>query len=188
MICKSCHRGYFSQTGNIVDMARRLPVLMMCGSLLAGCGSMNPLDIRNDAEVATKARSDADAEIRFSGPGNWYQNFKGFSLLHPLPRSETGIIVVTDKSVSITGRVDRMPWLIGTGRTTIQDLGSVELASYGLNRRVVLCRKDLRCDSFDFTKPNGITVDALKVEDAAAYLRGVVATTGQVSESDAPGR
>ena len=48
---------------------------------------------------------------------------------------------------------------------------SVAVDSYGLNRRMVVRKKDFSYDSFDFSSHSGTMVDAEMVENATALLR-----------------
>jgi hypothetical protein len=138
---------------------------------MLGCASTNPIEARRDVDVIEFARANADGTIRFVGFGNWYANFKGFSLLHPLPPFTPGVISITDRGVALTTRVRSV---IGMRHVPLEQVESVELASFGANRRIVLCKKNLHCDSFDFTRSDSDFVDAAKVEQAAAYLRDAV--------------
>jgi|OpeIllAssembly_1097287.scaffolds.fasta_scaffold607941_2 hypothetical protein len=156
-------------------MLRSLTVLVFA-AFVAGCAAIGPIDSPEFPQMVAKAVSSTDGEIHFYGPGNWHPNTRGFtgvrsSLLarptDPIP----GVLVVTNAAVLFQQWDEETKAFDIVKRLPFTELTSVSLDSFGLNRRIVLRRKDLSYDSFDFTQARGNFIDAPKVEETVAFLR-----------------
>lgn len=155
----------------------RTVTILLIASILTGCAAIGPVDSKDFPQLVEKAVPRADGEIRFFGSGNWYPNAKGFTALRssmlarpadPIP----GVLVVTSIAVLFQQWEEQTRSFDIVKRLPVTDLTSVALDSYGANRRIVLRKKDLSYESFDFTQASGNFVDAAKVESAATYLLG----------------
>lgn len=154
----------------------RLFTVLILATFLAGCAAIGPIASPNFQQMVAKGVSNADGEIRFYGSGNWHPNTRGFtgarsSLLarpaDPIP----GVLVITNTAVLFQQWDDYAQAFDIVKRLPFTELTSVSLDSFGLNRRIVLRKKDLSYDSFDFTQASGNFIDATKVEEAIPFLR-----------------
>jgi hypothetical protein len=156
-------------------MLRALTVLIFV-AFVAGCAAIGPIDSPEFPKMVAKAVSSNDGEIHFYGSGNWHPNIRGFtgvrsSLLarptDPIP----GVLVVTSTAVLFQQWDEEAKAFVIIKRLPFMELTAVSLDSFGLNRRIVLRKKDLSYDSFDFTQASGNFIDAPKVEETVAFLR-----------------
>ncbi len=156
-------------------MLRSLAVLIVT-AFFAGCAAIGPIDSPDFSQMVAKAVSSTDGEIRFHGSGNWHPNTRGFirersSLLARPTDTIPGVLVVTSTTVLFQQWDEETKAFDIVKRLPLTELTSVSLDSFGLNRRIVLRKKDLSYDSFDFTQASGNFIDATKVEEAVAFLR-----------------
>lgn len=156
-------------------MFRKITLLMLV-ALVTGCAAIGPIDSPEFPELVAKAVPKSEGEIGIYGPGNWHPNTRGFTAIRsallsrpadPIP----GVLVVTSNAVLFQQWEDQTKAFDIVKRLPFTDLTSVALDSYGVNRRIVLRKKDLSYESFDFTKAHGNFVDAAKVEEAVTLLR-----------------
>lgn len=154
----------------------RLLTSIIIAAFVVGCAAIGPIDAPEFPSKVAKAVPSSEGEIHLYGPGNWYPNSRGFTGLRssllaspsdPIP----GVLVVTKTSVlfqqwdEVTNEFDVVK------RFPFAELLAASLDSFGLNRRIVLRKKDLSYDSFDFTQASGKFFDARKVEEAVAFVR-----------------
>lgn len=150
--------------------------LLIFAIIIAGCAAIGPVDSPDFPYLVSKAVPKADGEIRFYGSGNWHPNTRGFTAMRssllarpvdPIP----GVLVVTDNVVLLQQWDDEIKGFDIVKRLPFSELTSVAVDSYGLNRRIVIRKKDLSYESFDFTQGSGTFIDAPKVEEAVVFLR-----------------
>lgn len=154
----------------------RMITLLIFATFIAGCAAIGPVTSPDFPQMVAKAVPKTDGEIRFYGSGNWYPNTRGFTSIRssllarpadPIP----GVLVVTSDTVLFQQWDDETKAFDIVKRLPFIELTSVALDTYGLNGRIVLRKKDLSYESFDFTQASGNFVDATKVEEAVAFLR-----------------
>lgn len=150
--------------------------LLLFATFIAGCAAIGPVASPDFPQMVAKVIPKADGEISFYGSGNWYPNTRGFTAIRssllarpadPIP----GVLVVTSDTVLFQQWDDETKAFDIVKRLPFTELTSVALDTYGLNRRIVLRKKDLSYESFDFTQANGNFIDATKVEEAIVFLR-----------------
>jgi len=154
----------------------RTIMLLILATLFAGCASLGPVDSPDFPQLVAQAVPKIDGEIRLYGPGNWFPNTRGFtpersSLLASPPNVIPGILVVTNDAILLQQWDDKEKAFDIVKRLLFTELTSVALDSYGVNRRIVLRKRDLSYESFDFSQGGGIFVDSPKVEEAFTFLR-----------------
>lgn len=150
--------------------------LLIFAIFIAGCAAIGPVSSPDFPQMVAKAVPEADGEIRFYGSGNWHPNTRGFTAIRssllarpadPIP----GVLVITSDTVLFQQWDDETKTFDVVKRLQFSELTSVALDTYGLNRRIVLRKKDLSYESFDFTQASGNFIDATKVEESVAFLR-----------------
>jgi hypothetical protein len=156
-------------------MLRSLTVLVFA-AFVAGCAAIGPINSPDFPQMVAKAVSSADGEIHFYGSGSWHPNTRGFtdvrSLLLTRPTvSIPGVLVVTNTAVLFQQWDEETKAFDIVKRLPFTELTSVSLDSFGLGRRIVLRKKDLSYDSFQFTKASGNVIDGPKAEETVAFLR-----------------
>lgn len=154
---------------------RRIFSLLFLTAIIAGCAAIGPVDSPEFPQMVAKAVPKTDGKIRLYGSGNWYPNTRGFtairSALLAQPADPTpGILVITSDVVLFQQWNNETKAFDIVKRLPLTEITSVTLDTYGLNRRIVLRKKDLSYESFDFTKANGNLVDTAKVEEAILLL------------------
>jgi hypothetical protein len=142
-------------------------------ALITGCAAIGPISSSEFPQLVARAVPKGDGEIRYYGPGYWYPNARGFtgtrsSLLAPPGDQIPGILVITETAVLFEQWDESVQKFDVIKRLSFAELDEVSLDSYGLNRRLVLRKRDLSFDSFEF----GVSFsDAPKTEAAVAFLR-----------------
>ena len=158
-----------------MQICRSLIKLALLASL-AGCAAIGPLSSPDLPQLVGRAVPTEDGEIHYFGSGNWYPNTRGFtdvrsmmltSITNPVP----GVLVVTTSSIILQQWDESHQRFDIVKRLTFSELMDVVLDSYGVNRRLVVRKKDFSYDTFDFTKGSGALVDAKKVENACKFIQ-----------------
>lgn len=154
----------------------RIFTLLLFAAVIAGCAAIGPVASPEFPQMVAKSIPKTDGEIRLYGSGNWYPNTRGFtairSSLLARPADPTpGVLVITSDTVLFQQWDDEAKAFDIVKRLPLTELTSVALDTFGLNRRIVLRKKDLSYESFDFTQAIGNFVDATKVEEAVVLLR-----------------
>jgi hypothetical protein len=169
-------RAGFCNVSLIENIMSRTFTLLLFSIFIAGCAAIGPVDSPDFPQMVAKSVPKADGEIRFYGSGNWYPNTRGFTTIRsallagheaPIP----GVLVVTSDTVLFQQWEEETKAFDIVKRLPFTELTSAALDTYGLNRRIVLRKKDLSYESFDFTQANGNFIDATKAEEAIAFLR-----------------
>jgi len=156
---------------------RRFSILLVLALLFVGCAAIGPVSSPEFPSLVAKTIPKEDGEIRLFGSGNWYPNVRGFTAIRsillatPVPPTP-GALVITDEALIFLQWDEEAKIFDVIKRLPYSELVAVSLDSYGLNRRIVLRKKDLSYDSFDFTQASGNLVDATKVEQAIEFLLG----------------
>lgn len=156
---------------------RRFSILLILALIFVGCAAIGPVSSPEFPSLVAKTLSKDDGEIHFFGSGSWYPNVRGFTpnrslfLAKPAPPTP-GVLVITDEALLFLQWDEDAKSFDIIKRLPYSELVAVSLDSYGLNRRIVLRKKDLSYDSFDFTQGSGNFIDATKVEQAIGFLRG----------------
>lgn len=162
-------------------MRGRILALLLIIHLIAGCAAIGPISSPEFPQLVARAVPKEDGEVHLLGPGNWYPNIRGFTdvrsiLLYgpfnPIP----GVLVLTTSSILLEQWDENSQRFDVIKRMAFSDLAEVSLDSYGANRRLVIRKKDLSYDSFDFTQADGTFVDTSKVEEAYELLRKRIRT------------
>ncbi len=154
----------------------RLFTLIFFAAIITGCAAIGPVASPDFPQMVAKATPKTDGEIRLYGSGNWYLNTRGFTAIRssllarpadPIP----GVLVITSDTVLFQQWDDETKVFDIVKRLPLRELTSVALDTFGINRRIVLRKKDLSYESFDFTQAKGHLVDTTKVEEAIVLLR-----------------
>lgn len=158
---------------------RRTFFFLLFVGMMAGCATtIGPVSSPEFPELVAKATPKGAGEIRYYGSGSWYPNIRGFidirsgRLAYPI----TGILVITKTAIFF------QQWDKPTQKYEIikllplSQITEVSLDTYGLNRRIVLRKKDYSFDTFNFTKAKGNFVDGTKVEEAFRFLKDQIMT------------
>jgi hypothetical protein len=145
-------------------------------SALVSCAAIGPISSPEFPTLVNNAIPASEGKVQIFGAGNWFPNLLGFTgvrsfLLAPPAESIPGVFVITDTSLLFLQWHQPEERFEVVKRLLYSEILSVSLDSYGLNRRLVVRKKDLSFDTFDFTKGNGTLVDTEKVEAAFALLR-----------------
>jgi hypothetical protein len=153
----------------------RTIILLTFAVFVAGCAAIGPVDSPDFPNLVSKAIPKADGEIHFYGSGNWHPNTRGFtairsSLLARPADPIVGVLVIANNSVLFQQWDNEKNAFDIVKRLPLIELTSVALDSYGINRRIILRKKDLSYESFDFTQGSGNFIDAKKVEAAVVFL------------------
>ncbi len=154
----------------------RIFTLLFFAAIVTGCAAIGPGGSPDFPQMVAKAIPKTDGEIRFFGSGNWYPNTRGFtpirsSLLAKPAAPIPGVLVITSDTVLFQQWDDETKAFDNVKRLPFTELTSVALDSFGLNRRIVLRKKDLSYETFNFTQASGNFVDTTKVEEAIVFLR-----------------
>lgn len=154
--------------------------LLLVALAIAGCAAIGPTSSPEFPQLIVKAVSKEDGEIRFFGSGNWYANVRGFTDIRSsflaTPLSPTpGALVITESSIVFQQWDERTQQFDIVKRVPFSDISSVSLDSYGLGRRLVVRKRDLSFDSFEFTRAEGNLVDGEKLESAVRFLQDALA-------------
>lgn len=157
-------------------MMFRMIRLLLCMGFITGCSAIGPVNSVDFPQLVAKAVPTTDGEICFYGSGNWHPNTRGFTALRSLLLARPadpipGVLVVTNDTVLFQQWDDEIKAFDIIKRLPFSELTSVSLDDYGRNRRIVLRKKDLSYESFDFTEASGNFIDATKTEEAVAFLR-----------------
>jgi hypothetical protein len=153
-------------------MIQKITILIFTLSVF-GCATIAPVNSPDFPKMVSKSIPKSDGEIRFHGTGTWYLNSRGFSALRlfsPQSANLEGVLVITTDAVLFEQWDDKTQELVIIKRLPFVELTSVALDSLGLGKRMVLRKKDLSFESFDFTKANGQIIDGTKTEEAVLFL------------------
>lgn len=155
---------------------QRSSIFLVLALLSVGCAAIGPTSSPEFPRLVAKTIPKEDGEVRFFGSGNWYPNVRGFTpnrsslLARPAPPTP-GVLVIADEALLFQQWDGEAKSFDVVKRLPYSELVAISLDSYGLNRRIVVRKKDLSYDSFDFTQAGGNLVDGTKVEEAFGFLR-----------------
>jgi hypothetical protein len=144
---------------------------------IAACSAIGPTSSPEFSNLVAKAVPKEDGEVRFFGQGQYFPGLRGFtdvrsSLLGGQYQGIPGVVVITDTAILFEQWDSNTEKFDAVKRILLSEVTAVTLDSYGLNRRLVLRKKDLSFDTFNFTKAAGNFVDGDKVEQAFQLLDG----------------
>ena len=161
-------------------MRRTLISLVLVG-IVAGCAAIGPVSSPEFPQLVAKAIPKEDGEMHFYGSGIWHPNTRGFTGLRSIFLARPtgaipGVLVITGTAVLFQQWDEPAQKFVVVKRLSFFEVIDVSLDTYGSNRRLVLRKKDLSYDSFNFTKLSGNVVDVNKVEEAFKFLLGQIKT------------
>ena len=149
---------------------------LIFATLISGCAAIGPVSSPDFPLMVAKAIPKTDGEIHFYGSGNWYPNTRGFTAVRssllarpaaPIP----GVLVITSEALIFQQWDEKSKSFDVVKRLPFSELATVSLDTYGpLNRRIVLRKRDLSYETFDFTQAIGNYIDAAKIEEGYAFL------------------
>ena len=144
--------------------------------LLAGCAALGPVSAPEFPRLVQDAVPEQDGTAILFGPGIWLPNTLGFTDTRSsgLTRGQEpvpGIVVITHSAILIQQWDKERGSFELIKRFSLSGVREVSLDKYGLNRRVLIRWQDYSADSFSFTESSGQVIDALKTEEAAAWLQ-----------------
>lgn len=157
----------------------RLFFLVFVLVIMSGCAAIGPVGTPEYGQFVAKVVPKDDGQVFIYGPSNWLPNTRGYTALRSsfLARpSEAipGVLVLTSNSLIVEQWIDELKSFDVIKRIPYAELTSASLDSYGASRRLVVRKKDLSYDSFEFTKAGGNLIDSAKTEEAAELLRGLI--------------
>ena len=162
---------------------RRTFISLVLVGIVAGCAAIGPVSSPEFPQLVAKAIPKEDGEmLHFYGPGTWFPKTRGFTrlrskMLSLLPPSAfPGVLVITGTAVLFQQWDEPAQKFDVVKRLSFSEVIDVSLDFYGANRRLVLRKKDLSYDSFDFRQTSGQVVDTTKVEEAYKFLLGQIKT------------
>lgn len=147
--------------------------------IMAGCAAIGPVGTQEYGQLVAKAVPKDDGQVIIYGPSNWHPNTRGFTAIRssflagPSPATP-GVLVLTSNSLIVEQWIDELKSFDVIKRIPYTELASASLDSYGASRRLVVRKKDLSYDSFEFTKVGGNLIDSAKTEEATELLRGLI--------------
>jgi hypothetical protein len=152
---------------------RRFSIILALVLVVSGCAATGPTFSLDFPTLVAKTIPKEDGGIYFFGSGKWFPSVRGFTDLRMLaPVDPTpGVLVITNEALifqqwdgeeKIYGVIKRIPYA---------EFAAVSLDNFGFNRRLVVRKRDLSYDSFDFRSETTGVVDAAKVEHAFEFLR-----------------
>ena len=147
--------------------------------VMAGCASAfhGPINSPEYSELIEEALPPESGKVVMSDSGSWFPNTQGFNDIRSgrssifSPTSIPGIIVITDKEILF------QQWNKNENnykimlRISFVDIQSLSLDEWGINRRIVIQKRDYTLSSFDFTTGKGQIVSKSKVEHAYNLLK-----------------
>jgi hypothetical protein len=150
--------------------------LILFTLLLMGCAAVGPTSSPEFPSLVAKAVPSEDGEIHIFGKGQWFPNLRGFTDIRSLALTQPvtptpGILVLTDRALVFQQWDEAAKNFVIIKRLPYSEFASVSLDTYGLNRRIVLQKRDFSFDSFDFTTASN-SIETKKVEQAVEFLRG----------------
>ena len=154
-------------------MKKNLLVILL---VLSGCAATGPISAPNFANLVANAIPANDGQMEMYGTATWYANTKGFTAVRsaflskpadPIP----GVLVLTNNAILFQQWEETTKSYDVIKRFEYKDLLSSTLDSYGLGRRIVIRKKDLSFDTFEFTRGNGGFIDGKKVEESVPFLQ-----------------
>jgi hypothetical protein len=153
----------------------RALLILLFVSTLAACSAIGPTSSPEFPQLIAKAVPPEDGEVRFSGSGIWFPNVRGFtdvrsSLLGGQVVPTPGVLVVTDTAILFQQWDSKTEQFDVIKRLPLADVMSVALDTYGVNRRLVVRKKDLSFDTFSFTQAAGNFIDKEKTENSFQFL------------------
>jgi hypothetical protein len=142
---------------------------------IAACSAIGPTSSPEFPAFVAKAVPKEDGEVRFYGQGQYFPGLRGFtdvrsSLLGGQYQGIPGVVVITDTALLFEQWDSNTEKFDVVKRLPFSEVTAVTLDSYGLNRRLVLRKKDLSFETFNFTRAAGNSVDGDKVEQAFQLL------------------
>jgi hypothetical protein len=153
----------------------RALLILLCASAITACSAIGPTSSPEFPGLVAKAVPKEDGEVRFYGAGQYFPGLRGFtdvrsSLLGGQYQGIPGVVVITDTAILFEQWDSNTEKFDVVKRLSFSEVTAVTLDSYGLNRRLVLRKKDLSFDTFNFTRGAGNFVDGDKVEQAFQLL------------------
>jgi len=151
-------------------------MLVAMGFGMAGCAATGPTSSADFAALVAAAVPKSEGTPRITGSGSWFPNTRGFAPLRssllsrptdPIP----GAIAVTDKAIVFVQWDDREGKFEPMKKISFTEVEDATLDSFGLGRRLVIKKRDLSVDSFDFTKAAGNIIDAEKTQAAVTFVQ-----------------
>lgn len=128
-------------------ITNRLIFATLLFSFAVGCAAIGPTSSPEFPQLVEQAVPKGEGAIHSFGSGNWYPNTRGFtpirsSLLARPPDPIPGVLVLTSTAILFQQWDNQRERFDIVKRIAISDLMEASLDTYGLNRRVVVPRKD----------------------------------------------
>jgi hypothetical protein len=153
--------------------------LMLVICLIAGCAAIGPVSSPEFRHLVARAVPEEDGEVVLAGSGNWYPNIRGFTNVRSILLTDNiggipGVLVLTSNSVLFEQWNEKTQRFDVVKRLPLSEVREVSLDSYGVNRCLVVRKRDLSYDSFDFTQGSGAFIDASRAEEGYKFLQSRV--------------
>ena len=147
-----------------------LPLAVPVGCALLGAG---PVSAPNFPDLVRQAVPPEDGDVLLFGPGRWFPNAGGFKHAYSgrVEAQIAGVLVIAENAILVQQWDETRGRLEPLKRFPLASATAVTLASFGLNRRLVVRWQDVSVDSFAFQQLNGAFLDNAKTEQAVDLMR-----------------
>jgi len=146
---------------------------------LTGCTALGPTTSPDFPRLVNDAMPTNEGQIKLFGPAEWFPNIMGFTEIASIAVSSAqknflnGVCVTTDTSLLFLQWNDSR--YVPVKRIPTTDMLAVTLDSWGNGRRMVVQKRDLSFDTFNFIGNHGILIDGERTETATALLQKQIA-------------
>jgi len=137
--------------------------------ILAGCYAFGPVS----PSLVAKSVPKEDGKVLLYGSGFWWPNTRGFAdFLVRTPNSyRAGVLVITDNAVVFEQWDKKKEAYYVIKHLPYSGLAKVSMDTFGVSKRIVLRKKDLSYETFEFTNKSGTLIDNTKNEQGINILR-----------------
>jgi hypothetical protein len=141
--------------------------------ILAGCYAFGPVS----PSLVAKSVPKEDGKVLLYGSGFWWPNTRGFAdflvhtLVHTPDNYRAGVLVITDNAVVFEQWDKKKEAYYVIKHLPYSGLDKVSMDTFGVSKRIVLRKKDLSYETFEFTNKSGTLIDNTKNEQGINILR-----------------
>ena len=166
-----------------IEMKIKNIFLIIFLGVFLGCSSYGPVSSQEFSQLVQTPLPSNSGKIVLSGTGSWFPNAQGFndtrsSFLAPPIQPIPGIVVITDKELFFQQWNKKEKKYKIMLRIGFEDIESLSLDKYGLNRRLVIQKKDYSFHTFDFTRGKGQFINGSKTEEAYSLIKQATQKNG----------
>lgn len=165
-------------------------LVLITAVLLSGCSAIGPTNNSDFPKLAEAPVPLADRPVHLYGPAQWFPNSRGFTAVRSLALGGgqasviPGVLVISEKALLFEQWDERQNVFEVIKRLPFDELMSVQLDTYGRGRQLVVRKKDMSFESFNYTGASGQMIDQEKTEAAVVFLQKRVHQDGAESRGE----